>query len=182
MQSELGDPLGNGSMQGTDRYWARCENKRLRIRKWENEMRRGLKQKSVGKVRIPECSLVTLVSCRQTISAASSPKMRPMATAAQLAGSWHATPGMGLRIPLIFQLTTRNILGNRRNSHSAPRAGKQLAAPLGCLTCPASRAHLRRRSRTCHRNVKRTRGGASSPLILIGGKKDRMEDESGASD
>lgn len=58
------------------------------------------------------------------MSASSLSKMRPTAMAAQLLGSSYTIPCRGLRIPLMFQLTTRNIsTANCNTSQSAPNPG-----------------------------------------------------------
>lgn len=66
------------------------------------------------------------------MSASSLSKMCPMAMAAQLLGSLYSIPCRGLLIPLMFQLTTRNILtDNCKASQFAPNVGDtvQLGAP-----------------------------------------------------
>jgi hypothetical protein len=49
-----------------------------------------------------------------------------MAMAAELLGSWHTSPCRGLRIPLMFQLTIRNILENWNAPRARISAGKMI--------------------------------------------------------
>ena len=105
------------------------------------------------------------------MSASSLSKMRPMAMAVQLLGSSYPTPCTGLRIPLMFQLTTRNMLTANCNAFKpSPHVGASKKPKTKSARPGLLRAHLRRRSCACRKSVGHTWGGDSSPSVFIGGR------------
>lgn len=120
---------------------------------------------------ILERSLVTLVSWRQRMSASSLSKMRAMTMAVEWLGS---SACRGLRIPLMFQLTTRSMaIPNRwglparalRGTRERRAPPSPLARPWGPSGFPNTTAQA---SSDVPRNGGTHVGGASSPSVPIG--------------
>ena len=96
--------------------------------------------------------------------------------ALQLLGSSHLTPCTGLRIPLMFQLTKRNMSTTNYNVFKpAPNAGGKgkhwkLPSPAG-LGLPRARVYLRRLSSECPPKRSDVRGAGLQALqfSLVGG-------------